>query len=216
MSSTKVACGLVMVLAGAGSAAAVEIGHHTVRYLGTSFDGGTATARWAVTENGCDSSTTSALGGPIDINSRRAGGGTNCNSMSHIAFADFLCDPADLLSPDAPGTELFWTQIDVPACIGGTLACRETVYQPGYGASRPDGPGDWIKFSTHNTEPKTVQLAKGFTHVFAVAFRDSGQYLYDDPSGAPVKDPRKVTNAAIKVGKVVVIGVVQAPACAHP
>ena len=39
----------------------VDVGHHTVHYLGTTDNGAISTAAWAITENGCaDSSALSA------------------------------------------------------------------------------------------------------------------------------------------------------------
>lgn len=209
---------MVLVVGSPNDAKATEIGHHTVNYWGTIFNlDGTSTATWAVTENGCDTSSSSLTTAfASDNNGKGKGGGkggTNCNSMSHIAFSDFLCDASDLVWPEGTGEELYWTVIDAAECDNVTHFCLETVYQPNYGSSPPDGPGDWIKFSYHRTDPQTVQLEAGYTHVFSLTFWDDGSYEYDDPSGAPRDDPSLVTNAAVKIGRTVVIGIVQAPRC---
>ena len=186
---------IVLAVGSPNDAKATDIGHHTVNYWGTTDNlDGTSTATWAVTENGCDtisSSLTTAFS--RDNNGKEKGGrkggskgGTNCNSMSHIAFSDFLCRAADLVWPDVTGEELYWTVTDAAGCDG--VFCLETVYQPNYGSSRPDGPGDWIKFSNHTTDPQTVQLEAGYTHVFSITFRDSGSYIIDQQSCTPTED----------------------------
>ena len=176
------------------SAFGVEIDHHTVDYLGTVNNGdGSSTAFWAVTENGCAVASSRARGGG-------GGGGkppkNNCNSMSHFAVSDFLCDDADLVWP--LHGELFHTVI-VPDCANYT--CLETVYKFNTGRSKPDGPGDWFKYSNHTSDPQTVQLEKGSTHVFTVQFYNGGRY-----------DEGMVT-AAIKSGKKVPTGLVGGPTC---
>ena len=182
----------ILLVAGApGRGGAVEVGHHTVDYLGTVFHAdGSATATWAVTENGCE---------PADPGTK--GKGKGCNNMSHFALSDSFCDDADLLWPDGTGGALYWTVTDVPQCGDDTYDCVGTVYKPNLGKSPPDGPGYWLKFSNHTTEPETEQLAVGFTHVFSVTFWDGEAYVYDDESGAPVEYPNHLATAAIKTGK---------------
>lgn len=192
----------------------VDVGHHTVHYLGTSDNGPISTAAWAITENGCaDSSALSAEPRAAGGNGKgggKGGGngggkdGKNCNSMSHAAFADFLCNPSALVWPDSTGEQLYETVTDEQECLNGQYTCLHTYYQPNYGASRPDGPGDWIKFSNHTSDPQTGQLSVGNTHVFAISFYNSGY----DPDGE--------THVAIKIGKTVVIGLVPAPSCPSP
>jgi hypothetical protein len=171
---------------------AEEIGHHTVDYLGTTGNAdGSSTAFWAVTENGCAIASSKARGG---------GGGKppkdNCNSMSHFAVSDFLCDDADLIWP--LHGELFNTVI-VPEC--NNYACLQTVYKFNTGKSKPDGPGYWLKYSNHTSDPQTMQLKEGFTHIFTVQFYNGGGY-----------SEGKVT-AAIKSGKKVPTGSVDGPKC---
>jgi hypothetical protein len=178
-----------------GSAFGVEIDHHKVVYLGTADNGdGSSTAFWAVTENGCAIASSRARG-------RGGGGGKppkdNCNSMSHFAVSDFLCDDADLVWP--LHGELFYTVIVLDYCAYST--CLETVYKFNTGRSKPDGPGDWFKYSNHTSDPQTVQLEKDLTHVFTVQFYNGGRY-----------DEGMVT-AAIKSGKKVPTGLVGGPAC---
>lgn len=204
---------LLLVTTAADHAMAVPVGHHTVDYLG-SVDNhdGTSTAFWAVTENGCDAGSSSfidtSVGGENTNGNGKGGGrgggkgGTNCNSMSHAAFSDFLCYSSDLVWPDGTGEQLYWTVTDIEECINDTYACEGTVYKPNYGASRPDGPGDWVKFSNHTTEPETKQLSKGKTHVFDITFRDQGDYVHDGQ-----------IHIAIKIGRTVVIGDVTGPTC---
>jgi len=211
------ALAVAVTVVGANHAAANTVGHHGVDYLGTMVNAdGTSTALWAVTEHGCDGTSVDA---PVSSspqgngkgNGRGGGGGggkggTNCNSMSHIAFSDFLCDPAHLLWPDGSGAELFWTVMDIVECVDGTYSCLSTVYKPNYGASRPDGAGDWIKYSNNTGgDPPTVQLETSFTHVFAITFVDGGQYVLD-----------ATINAAIKIGRTVVVEPVDGPSCAQP
>ena len=211
---------IVLAVGSPNDAKATDIGHHTVNYWGTisNWDG-TSTATWAVTENGCDtssSSLTTAFASDNNGKGKGKGGrkeGTNCNSMSHIAFSDFLCDPSDLVWPDGTGEELYWTDIDAAECDSVTHFCLETVYRPNYGSSPPDGPGDWIKFSNHTTDPQTVQLEAGYTHVFSITFEDGGNYIIDQQSCTPTDDTCIVTHAAVKIGRTVVIGEVQAPGC---
>lgn len=193
----------------------VEVGHHTVHYLGTthSVTDDISTASWAITENGCaDSSTLSAeprvAGGNEKGNGKGKGGGkggTNCNSMSHAAFSDFLCNSADLVWPDATGELLYETVTNEPECDEetGQYECQHTYYQPNYGPSRPDGPGDWIKFSNHTSDPQTEQLSAGSTHIFAISFDNFvGEEYFESE-----------INVAIKIGKTVVIGVAPGPSC---
>ena len=141
------------------------------------------------------------MGGGMDGGNGGGKDGTNCNSMSHAAFSDFLCDPSALVWPDGTGDQLYETIIDEPECLDGQYTCLHTYYKPNYGASKPDGPGDWIKFSNHTSDPETEQLTAGNTHVFAISFYNTGY----DPDGE--------AHAAIKIGKTVVIGVVPAPSC---
>ena len=182
----------------------VEVDHHTVDYLGKvdNLDG-SSTALWAVTENGCAETTTTTVTAQRGKGGGGGGGGgkpekENCNSMSHFAVSDFLCDEADLLWPQVG--LLYTTITDAPGC-GTTYNCLETVYNPGIGRSKPDGPGNWIKYSNHTSEPQTAQLAVGQTHVFGVTFYDDGRYIVGEDA----------VHAAIKSGKKVPVGVVDGP-----
>ncbi len=121
--------------------------------------------------------------------------------MSPVAFADFLCDPLDLLSPNATENDLYWTTLDQPECSNGSYDCLETVYTTNLGKSPPDGPGSWLKFST-SRDPETEQVAPGFTHIFEITFVDGGDYMLG--SG----------HAAIKTGRTVTIGEIPSPVCA--
>ena len=180
---------------------AALLAHHSVTYLGTATANGVSTARWAVTEHGCGSAAlvprlASSMTGASTAAARK---GTGCNSMSHIAFEDFVGSSPRLLLQSGPyidGT-IFSTITDSPPCLTGAFTCLSTVYGQFYGASRPDGPGNWIKFSTVNGE--TVALAAGKTHVFAILF----SCTYTEGT----------TVVAIKSGNVVVKGSVPAPRC---
>lgn len=190
----------------------VEVGHHTVHYLGTTNNGEISIASWAITENGCADSSIlstepSVAGGNGKGNGKGGGGkdGNNCNSMSHAAFKDFLCDPTDLVWPDVTGERLYETVTNEPECDEetGQYECQHTYYQPNYGPSRPDGPGDWIKFSNHTSDPQTEQLTTGNTHIFDISFYNNLGEDYDEGEAY----------VAIKIGKTVVLGLVSGPSC---
>ena len=179
----------------------VPVGHHSVSYLGTATSGDLSVAMWAVTENGCTSTSAMVSSGTAAVSASNGGGkgGTNCNGMSHIAFQDFVGTSAALRLPGgAPYVDgaRFSTLTSVPAC--SSYNCLGTVYGQYYGASRPDGPGNWIKYSTINGE--TVTLAKGFTHIFAVTFTCAST---EETS----------IDAAIKSGTLVAKARVRAPRC---
>jgi hypothetical protein len=169
-----------------------KVGHHTVYYLGAVYNssGNSTTARWVVRDDGCGSNL---------INGRKGNGGTGCNSMSHVAFKDFLNSADDLLHP-VNGDYYNDACIGIYACNNLNLEtsnCRETIYTTYFGLSKPDGPGKWIKYSTKNGY--TVQLQANQTQVFHMILK--GNYTGE-----------AAVNVAIKSGNSVAFGSVLGPA----